>query len=226
MDGDGNLRLTDFGLSKEGVTSAGAGEGGTKTFCGTPEYLAPEILENHGHGKAVDWWSLGTLLFEMLHGLPPFYDQNMKKMYERILHAPLVVPDYFSAEAKSLVSQLLTRKVEDRLGSGPLGAAEIKAHPFFSTLNGEPFDFEKCLRKEYDCEFKPPKRSHSLDVRNFDGEFTKELARVSDAAVMTGTQVEKSNFVGFTFTGEKSAIAGGKGGSGSQDSIAEEDERD
>ena len=77
MDAEGHLRLADFGLSKEEVTGAGA-EGGTKTFCGTPEYLAPEILRNRGHGKAVDWWSLGTLLFEMLNGLPPFYNKNMQ----------------------------------------------------------------------------------------------------------------------------------------------------
>lgn len=65
MDEAGHLRLTDFGLAKGGVTGSGA-EGGTKTFCGTPEYLAPEILENKGHGKAVDWWALGTLLFEVI----------------------------------------------------------------------------------------------------------------------------------------------------------------
>lgn len=64
LDADGHLRLTDFGLAKGGITGPGA-EGGTKTFCGTPEYLAPEILENKGHGKAVDWWAMGTLLFEV-----------------------------------------------------------------------------------------------------------------------------------------------------------------
>ena len=66
MDDKGHLRLTDFGLAKGGITGPGM-EGGTKTFCGTPEYLAPEILENKGHGKAVDWWALGTLLYEVRH---------------------------------------------------------------------------------------------------------------------------------------------------------------
>lgn len=91
LDAEGHIRLTDFGLSKDGITGAGA-EGGTKTFCGTPEYLAPEILENKGHGKAVDWWSLGTLLYEMLCGLPPYYDTNVQRMYHKILHAPLKFP--------------------------------------------------------------------------------------------------------------------------------------
>lgn len=118
VDSTGHLRLTDFGLAKGNITGPGA-EGGTKTFCGTPgessvfwllispcicllcnrflqlcctEYLAPEILENKGHGKAVDWWSLGTLLFEMVCGLPPFYDTNVQRMYHKILHSPLKFP--------------------------------------------------------------------------------------------------------------------------------------
>lgn len=91
LDADGHIRLTDFGLAKDKITGAGA-EGGTRTFCGTPEYLAPEILENKGHGKAVDWWSLGTLLFEMICGLPPFYDTNVQRMYHKILHDPLKFP--------------------------------------------------------------------------------------------------------------------------------------
>ncbi len=92
MGMDGHLKLTDFGLSKEGVTGFGA-EGGTKTFCGTPEYLAPEILTQKGHGKAVDWWSLGILLFEMLHGSCPFYDQNHQRMYQKILRSELRYPE-------------------------------------------------------------------------------------------------------------------------------------
>ena len=100
VDGDGHLRVTDFGLSKDGVSGAGK-EGGTGTFCGTPEYLAPEILANKGHGKAVDWWSFGTLVFEMLKGLPPFYDQNMQRMYDKILHMELILLTTFRMRQKS-----------------------------------------------------------------------------------------------------------------------------
>ena len=85
LDEVGHICLTDFGLSKESVSTPNA----ARTFCGTPEYLAPEILQGIGHGKAVDWWSLGTLVFEMLTGLPPFYSRNINHMYEKILKARL-----------------------------------------------------------------------------------------------------------------------------------------
>ncbi|CCI44484.1 unnamed protein product [Albugo candida] len=197
LDLEGHVRLTDFGLSKEAVTGAGA-VGGTKTFCGTPEYLAPEILENKGHGKAVDWWSLGTLIYEMLTGLPPFYDQNMQRMYDKILNAPLRFPSFMSAEAKDLLTGLLTRKVSDRLGSGPTDAEEIKSHPFFKEV-----DFEAVYRREVIPEFQPPNRLGSIDTSNFDLEFTTE--KPVDSVVTTTlseTQRNKAQFPGFTYNAE------------------------
>ena len=121
LDAEGHIRITDFGLSKMAVTGFGP-EGGTKTFCGTPEYLAPEVIDNAGHGKAVDWWSLGTLLYEMIAGLPPFYDTNVEYMYDKILHADLRFPRHFMPETRSLLTGMLTRNVERRLGYG--GACE------------------------------------------------------------------------------------------------------
>ncbi|EQC35786.1 AGC protein kinase [Saprolegnia diclina VS20] len=197
LDSEGHIRLTDFGLSKEAVTGAGA-VGGTKTFCGTPEYLAPEILENKGHGKAVDWWSLGTLIYEMLTGLPPFYDQNMQRMYDKIINAPLRFPSFMSAEAKSLLTGLLQRKVSDRLGSGPTDGAEIRNHPFFAGM-----DWDQIYRKETTPEFKPPNRMGSIDTSNFDLEFTGE--KPVDSVVTTNlseTQRNKANFAGFTYNAE------------------------
>lgn len=201
LDERGHLRLTDFGLAKGGIQGPGA-EGGTKTFCGTPEYLAPEILENKGHGKAVDWWALGTLLFEMLSGLPPFYDTNVQRMYHKILHEPLRFPKaegrQMSEESKELLRGLLERKISNRLGSGPSGAEELKRTRFFSVL-----DFDMVMRKEIEAEFKPPAATSKTDVRNFDKEFTSEQA--ADSMVvshMSETMQEKTNFEGFTYAGE------------------------
>lgn len=198
LDLEGHIRLTDFGLSKEAVTGAGA-VGGTKTFCGTPEYLAPEILENKGHGKAVDWWSLGTLIYEMLTGLPPYYDQNMQRMYDKILNSPLRFPAYMSTDSKSLLTGLLERKVNDRLGSGADDAVLIKAHPFFTGL-----DWEQVYAKGVTPEFKPPNRMGSMDTSNFDLEFTEESAVDSVvSSQMSETAQNKANFPGFTYDADE-----------------------
>jgi RAC serine/threonine-protein kinase len=89
----GNVKLTDFGLSKEGVRNPSSG---ANSFCGTPEYIAPEVLMRQGYGRAVDWWSLGALLFEMATGLPPFYSRNRDTMFEKIMRADLVFPAFVS----------------------------------------------------------------------------------------------------------------------------------
>ena len=104
LDSTGNVVITDFGLSKELKD-----EKTTSTFCGTPEYLAPEVLKGKGHGTAVDWWSLGTLLYEMLTGLPPFYSQNVGVMYQKVLNSPLNFPSFLSEDCKSFLKGLLTR---------------------------------------------------------------------------------------------------------------------
>jgi serine/threonine protein kinase len=107
LEATGHLRLTDFGLSKEFKSGDVA-----LTFCGTPEYLAPEVIAGHGHGKEVDWWSLGILLYEMLCGLPPFYSENTSEMYTMIQHSELQFPTSkfphgrMSWEARSLITQV------------------------------------------------------------------------------------------------------------------------
>jgi serum/glucocorticoid-regulated kinase 2 len=200
LDATGHIRLTDFGLAKSNITGFGA-EGGTKTFCGTPEYLAPEILENKGHGKAVDWWALGTLLFEMLTGLPPFYDTNVQRMYHKILHEPLRFPKgegrQLTEDARDFLKGLLERRTDLRTGSTS-GAADLKRSRFYSTL-----DFEKVIAKKIPAEFIPPFATSETDVRNFDKEFTSEPA--ADSMVvshMSQTMQEKTTFEGFTYTAD------------------------
>ena len=197
LDAEGHVKLTDFGLAKGGITGAGA-EGGTRTFCGTPEYVAPEIIEQKGHGKAVDWWALGAILYEMLYGLPPFYDTNVNKMYQKIAHDPLRFREDpgVSEAAKDMLRKMLDRRVSTRLGSGPGGAEEIKSSPFFA----QNIDFGKVLAKQYVPEFRPPAMRSETDVRNFDAEFTREIP--ADSLVthaMSDTMQVRSNFEGFTY---------------------------
>ena len=103
LDSQGHVRLTDFGLSKEGVSDHSSG---ATSFCGTPEYIAPEVLLRQGHGRAVDWWSLGALLFEMLTGLPPFYSRNRQAMFEKIMQADLQFPECVTPVAQDLLSRV------------------------------------------------------------------------------------------------------------------------
>lgn len=193
---DGHIKCVDYGLAKANITGSGA-EGGTKTFCGTPEYVAPELVENRGHGKAVDWWALGCILYEMLYGLPPFYDKNLNTMYKKILHDPIKFSSSLpvSDEAKDLIKKMLERNVMSRLGSGNGGADDVLSHPFFSSL-----DLNDVLEKRVTPEFIPPKQKNDADVRNFDTEFTSEAPRDSlPAQAMTDTMQAKADFTGFTY---------------------------
>ena len=128
---DGYIKITDFGLSKENI----ADNTGAKSFCGTPEYLAPEIIESKGHGQAVDWWSLGCILYEMLTGMPPFYNNDREKLFNSIKELQIKFPKYLSKEAVDLLQKFFIKDPEKRLGSGPNGLNDIKSHPFFSTIN-------------------------------------------------------------------------------------------
>jgi len=162
LNHQGHVVITDFGLSKEGMVNP---EDTTKTFCGTPEYLAPEIILGERYSKAVDWWSFGTLIFEMMSGLPPFYvDNNEELMFEKILRAPIEMPATFSEEAKDIINKLLDRDPEQRLRDPAL----IKAHPFFSSIN-----WEKLYAKEIQPPFLPDVQSPDY-VGNIDQEFLDE----------------------------------------------------
>ena len=156
LDANGHIALCDFGLCKLDMKD----EDRTNTFCGTPEYLAPELLLGQGYTKTVDWWTLGVLLYEMLTGLPPFYDENTNEMYRKILSEPLHFPgpEIVPPAAKDLLTKLLNRKPEQRLGAN--GASEIKAHPFFHSIA-----WRKLLQRKYEPTFKPNVVSH--DHRHF-----------------------------------------------------------
>jgi len=187
IDADGHITITDFGLSKEIKP-----EEGTHTFCGTPEYLAPEVLRAQAHGMAVDWWSLGTLIYEMLTGLPPFYSQNINIMYQKILNGELRSPSYVSQDAQSLLEGLLTRDVDKRLGSQ---SGEVKKHIFFKDI-----DWDKLERREMEPPYKP-KVKNELDITQIDNVFTAEkpLDSFVVETSLSETAQNENNFQGFTF---------------------------
>eukprot|EP00288_Rhodomonas_lens_P017554 CAMPEP_0177697838 /NCGR_PEP_ID=MMETSP0484_2-20121128/4726_1 /TAXON_ID=354590 /ORGANISM="Rhodomonas lens, Strain RHODO" /LENGTH=531 /DNA_ID=CAMNT_0019208901 /DNA_START=107 /DNA_END=1699 /DNA_ORIENTATION=+ len=168
-DSQGHIRLTDFGLSKEEYTEGAQ----MNTFVGTTEYLAPEVLKQKGYGKEVDWWSLGVLVFEMLTGCPPFYSKNRQMTFRMILSAELNIPEWLSLSAKSLIRDLLVREPSQRLGSGPKGAADIKRHAWFSSV-----DFPALYRKEVEPPFRPAPVAND-DTSNFDVRFTAKPAEDS-----------------------------------------------
>ncbi|GFO28242.1 ribosomal protein s6 kinase [Plakobranchus ocellatus] len=169
LDTEGHIKLTDFGLSKESIFE----ENKTYSFCGTVEYMAPEVVNRKGHGTPADWWSYGVLMFEMLTGALPFQGANRKETMTQILKAKLGMPPFLSPEAQSLLRALFKRNPVNRLGSGPNGINEMKMHPFFSTIN-----FAKLLKRELQPPFKPAV-VQTDDVFYFDKEFTSKTPKDS-----------------------------------------------
>lgn len=144
LDAEGHVKMTDFGLSKQGLNSP---KDRTNTFCGTPEYLAPEVLQGKDYGKAVDWWSLGTLIFEMLTGLPPFYDEDVQKMYSLKMSADLEIPAEVNKDGADLIRKLLDRNPETRYQE----PNDIKGHPWFADV-----EWQNLYDRKITPPYKPP----------------------------------------------------------------------
>ncbi|KAB7501438.1 Ribosomal protein S6 kinase 2 alpha [Armadillidium nasatum] len=186
LDADGHISLTDFGLCKESLN-----EQKTFSFCGTVEYMAPEVVNRKGHTTAADWWSYGVLLFEMLTGALPFQGSNRKDTMTLILRAKLGMPPYLSPEAQSLLRALFKRNPGNRLGAGPNGVEDLKRHPFFATI-----DWEKLFKKEVIPPFKPAV-SKADDTFYFDSEFTARTPK--DSPGVPASANAHLLFKGFSF---------------------------
>ncbi|XP_071202615.1 serine/threonine-protein kinase N2 isoform X1 [Salvelinus alpinus] len=165
MDTEGYVKIADFGLCKEGMGY----QDRTSTFCGTPEFLAPEVLTETSYTRAVDWWGLGVLIFEMLVGESPFPGDDEEEVFDSIVNDEVRYPRFLSTEAISIMRRLLRRNPERRLGAGEKDAEEVKKHPFFRSV-----DWDGLLAKKVRPEFIPTIKGRE-DVSNFDDEFTSEV---------------------------------------------------
>uniref|UniRef100_G3NRQ9 Serine/threonine-protein kinase Sgk1 n=1 Tax=Gasterosteus aculeatus aculeatus TaxID=481459 RepID=G3NRQ9_GASAC len=190
LDSQGHVVLTDFGLCKEGIEP----EGTTSTFCGTPEYLAPEVLRKEAYDRTVDWWCLGAVTYEMIHSLPPFYSRDVDEMYDGILHKPLPLPPGKSAAVCSLLVGLLQKDQHRRLGA-IADFLEIKNHAFFSSINWDDLDHKR-ITPPYNPNVRGP-----ADTQHIDPEFTREMVpnSVSRSPELNGSSSSNNAFNGFSF---------------------------
>lgn len=189
IDEEGHVRLTDFGLSKESTGFH------TYTICGTPEFMAPEILQKQGYSDEVDCWALGVLLYEMLVGKHPFYHPNQMQMYNNIIYAQPHYPEDLSTNAKSLLVGLMHKVPYKRCGAG--GISEVKAHPFFECI-----DWDEVYQRKAPVPWKPDVEAPT-DVSNFDDFFTRE--KHVDSVVSEEDAPKIPWIQSFNFNAEKNA---------------------
>ncbi|XP_063148597.1 serine/threonine-protein kinase N1 isoform X1 [Candoia aspera] len=166
LDTEGFVKIADFGLCKEGMGYADR----TSTFCGTPEFLAPEVLTDTSYTRAVDWWGLGVLIYEMLVGESPFPGDDEEEVFDSIVNDEVRYPRFLSTEAIGIMRRLLRRNPERRLGSSERDAEDVKKHPFFRSI-----EWEALLARKIKPPFVPVIKGRE-DISNFDEEFTTEAA--------------------------------------------------
>ncbi|KAM9198362.1 serine/threonine-protein kinase Sgk3 isoform 3-T4 [Dugong dugon] len=194
LDSVGHVVLTDFGLCKEGIAISDT----TTTFCGTPEYLAPEVIRKQPYDNTVDWWCLGAVLYEMLYGLPPFYCRDVAEMYDNILHKPLNLRPGVSLTAWSILEELLEKDRQNRLGAKE-DFLEIQNHPFFESLS-----WTDLVQKKIPPPFNPNVAGPD-DIQNFDAAFTEETVPYSvcvssDYSIVNASVLEADDaFLGFSY---------------------------
>ncbi|SHO77227.1 Similar to S.cerevisiae protein PKC1 (Protein serine/threonine kinase) [Malassezia sympodialis ATCC 42132] len=186
---DGHIKIADYGLCKEGMWYGNT----TSTFCGTPEFMAPEILLEQRYGRAVDWWAFGILLYEMLLGQAPFRGDDEDEIFDAILEDEPLYPIQMPRDSVSLLQRLLTRDPTRRLGAGPNDAEEVKAHPFFRDIN-----WDDLLRKRVPPPFLPTLKNAS-DTTWFDTEFTNEKPMLTPVHSVFSPQ-DQAEFRDFSWT--------------------------
>merc|ERR1719195_1821218 len=184
IDGNGYLKITDFRFAKE-ITA------NTFTFCGTPDYLAPEVIKGTGHSFGVDWWTMGILLFEMLGSTAPFIDHDVNAVYKKILKSHIKFPNFFSKAARKLILGLLLKKQTRRLGVIAGGAQKIRDHEFFSEAPG--WDWTALQNQTMEPPMRPVVKDE-FDLRNFDGEEDSSTDSFSAESINASEEVAFAKF--------------------------------
>jgi len=189
LDQDGHIKIADFGMCKENIRD----DKTTKTFCGTPDYIAPEIIHYQPYDKSVDWWAYGVLLYEMLVGQPPFDGEDEEELFAAITDHNVSYPKGLSREAREICKAFLTKNPAKRLGRGANGEDEIKGNLFFRRI-----DWDKIENREIQPPFKPKIR-HRKDVGNFDRQFTSEKTDLTPTDKLFMMNLDQNDFAGFSF---------------------------
>ena len=196
IDATGHIKLTDFGLSKmvKKIKEKAF------TICGTPQYLAPEVLTDEGYDNCVDWWSLGCVMYEMLVGVAPFKIPKGSYLTVDIYKKKISIPDTISSEAKDLIKQLLVPNPKKRLGYGIDGAKKIKEHQFF-----EDIDWDDAWNRKLTPPF-IPELNGETDLRYFDKIFTNEKIEGSKVSEAPSSLVPSNEFRGFTYVTDSAKV--------------------
>lgn len=190
LDAEGHCKLADFGMCKEGIFDGVT----TTTFCGTPDYIAPEILQELEYGASVDWWALGVLMYEMMAGQPPFEADNEDDLFESILHDDVLYPVWLSKEAVHILKGFMTKNPNRRLGCQVNQGCEaaILMHAFFREI-----DWNALETRKVKPPFRPRIRSRK-DVANFDAEFTREEPTLTPVSNEVLQSINQEEFRGFS----------------------------